>query len=220
MTFPLPEVQSAVINGGAGKVTFTAAGPRMAPSFSLPRMGRRLSGRHALEYGLVDTGFRFFATSTRLPGDDIARHPASRANLGEGPSATADLFAKMLDHLPEPESGTSQSFRCRWHSIALPRRPLFGADESRCLTGRGHATILGTEVRARAISAAVQIADKFGWAGDDLSKVLFTLLVKLRETFLTDEDTIQALIGEAGRRRSRTQHSKLFRQDAVRRRKQ
>jgi hypothetical protein len=37
--------------------------------------------------------------------------------------------------------------------------------------------------------------NKFGFAGDELSKVLFALLVKLRETFLTDEDTVEALTG-------------------------
>jgi pimeloyl-ACP methyl ester carboxylesterase len=37
---------------------------------------------------------------------------------------------------------------------------------------------------------------KFGWTGDQVSQVIFGLLVTLREKFLTDEEFVKALTGE------------------------
>jgi len=36
----------------------------------------------------------------------------------------------------------------------------------------------------------------FGWTGDQVSQIIFALLVKLRDTFMTDEETLHAVTGE------------------------
>ncbi len=38
--------------------------------------------------------------------------------------------------------------------------------------------------------------ERFGWAGDRVSQIMFGLLVKLRESSFTDEDKVKALAGE------------------------
>jgi pimeloyl-ACP methyl ester carboxylesterase len=201
MTFPLPEVQNAVVNGGAGKVTFTAAGPENGSLvLFFHGWGDDYRGVMPLEYGLVDAGFRILLPhrpgyqGTTLQGTQQAEQIS-----WEGPSATADLFAKMLDHLyGAGKWNVSVVSMSGGTPSALAFASRYSA-QTRAVVLQAGVTQPFSEPRyvPEPFRRQYKIAfDKFGWAGDDLSKVLFALLVKLRETFLTDEDTIQALIGE------------------------
>jgi pimeloyl-ACP methyl ester carboxylesterase len=38
--------------------------------------------------------------------------------------------------------------------------------------------------------------NSFGWTGDQISQIIFSLLVKLRDSFMTDEEAVKALAGE------------------------
>src|SRR5204863_8446492 len=58
-TFPLPEVQTAIIDDGAGKVTFTRDGPSKGPLvLYFHGWGDDYRGVMPLECGLPDAGFR------------------------------------------------------------------------------------------------------------------------------------------------------------------
>ena len=199
--FPLPEVQSALIDGGAGKVTFTRDGPSNGPLvLYFHGWGDDYRGVMPLECGLADAGFRVLLP--HRPGYQGTLLEGARNGKQypwEGPSQTADLFAKLLDNL----YGTG-----KWNvavvsmSGGTPSALAFAsryAAQTRAVVLQGGLTQPFSDPKyvPQPFRQQYEIAfNKFGFAGDDLSKVLFALLVKLRETFLTDEDTIQALIGE------------------------
>jgi pimeloyl-ACP methyl ester carboxylesterase len=198
--FPLPEVQTAVIDGGAGKVTFTRDGPSNGPLILyFHGWGDDYRGVMPLECGLADAGFRvLLAHRPGYQGTTLDGTQRSKPVSWEGPSATADLFAKLLDAL----YGAG-----KWNVAIVS---MSGGTPS----ALAFASRYSAQTRAVVLQAGVthpfsepkyvpepfrqqyDIAfNKFGFAGDELSKVLFALLVKLRETFLTDEDTVEALTG-------------------------
>jgi pimeloyl-ACP methyl ester carboxylesterase len=196
--FLLPEVQKEVVDGGA--VTFTRDGPAEGPLvLYFHGWGDDYRGVWPLEAGLAEAGFRVLLP--HRPGYSGSALEGTKQNKKyswEGPSATADVFAKLLDKL----YGAG-----KWNVAVVS---MSGGTPS----ALAFASRYPAQTRAVVLQAGVtqpfseskyvpepfrqqyEVAfNKFGWAGDELSKVLFVLLVKLRETFLTDEDTIQALIG-------------------------
>lgn len=197
--FPLPEVQTAAI--GAGKVTFTRDGPANAPLILyFHGWGDDYRGVMPLEYGLADAGFRVLLPHRPgYQGSALKGTQQGKRVSWEGPIATADLFAKLLDTL----YGAG-----RWNvavvsmSGGTPSALAFASRypaQTRAVVLQGGVTQPFSEPKyvPEPFRQQYEVAfNKFGWAGDELSKVLFALLVKLRETFLSDEDTIQALTGE------------------------
>ena len=199
--FPLPEVQTAVIDDGAGNVTFTRDGPANAPLILyFHGWGDDYRGVMPLEYGLADAGFRVLLPHRPgYSGSALEGTQRSKKYSWEGPSRTADVFAKLLDTL----YGTG-----KWNvavvsmSGGTPSALAFASRypaQTRAVVLQGGVTQPFSEPKyvPEPFRQQYEVAfNKFGWAGDELSKVLFALLVKLRETFLSDEDTIQALTGE------------------------
>jgi pimeloyl-ACP methyl ester carboxylesterase len=199
--FPLPEVQTAVIGGGAGKVTFTRDGPANAPIILyFHGWGDDYRGVMSLECGLADAGFRVLLPHRPgYQGSALEGTQQGKRLSWEGPLATADLFAKLLDTL----YGAG-----RWNvavvsmSGGTPSALAFASRypaQTRAVVLQGGVAQPFSEPKyvPEPFRQQYEVAfNEFGWAGDELSKVLFALLVKLRETFLSDEDTIQALTGE------------------------
>lgn len=199
--FTLPEVQTALIDGGAGKITFTRDGPSNGPLvLYFHGWGDDYRGVLPLESGLADAGFRVLLPHRPgYQGTILEGKQHGKQYRWEGPSHTADLFAKLLDNL----YGTG-----KWNvavvsmSGGTPSALAFAsryAAETRAVVLQGGVTQPFSELKyvPEPFRRQYEIAfNRFGFAGDELSKVLFAMLVKLRETFLTDADTIQALAGE------------------------
>ena len=196
--FALPEVQTTVVDGGA--VTFTRDGPSNGPLvLYFHGWGDDYRGVMPLEAGLVEAGFRVLLPHRPgYSGSALEGTRQSKKYSWEGPAGTATLFAKLLDTL----YGSG-----KWNVAVVS---MSGGTPS----ALAFASRYPEQIRAVVLQAGVtqpfseskyvpepfrqqyQIAfEKFGWGGDGLSKALFALLVKLRETFLTDEDTIHALTG-------------------------
>ena len=200
-TFPLSEVQTAIIDDGAGKVTFTRDGPSNGPLvLYFHGWGDDYRGVMPLECGLADAGFRVLLPHRPgYQGTTLAGTSRGKKQSWEGPSATADLFAKLLDTL----YGSG-----KWNvavvsmSGGTPSALAFASrysSQTRAVVLQGGVTQPFSEPKyvPEPFRQQYEVAfNKFGWAGDELSKVLFALLVKLRETFLSDEDVIEALTGE------------------------
>jgi pimeloyl-ACP methyl ester carboxylesterase len=153
-----------------------------------------------MEAGLAEAGFRvLLAHRPGYQGTTMDGTSQGKKQSWEGPSATSDLFAKLLDTL----YGSG-----KWNvavvsmSGGTPSALAFASrypTQTRAVVLQGGVTHPFSEPKyvPEPFRQQYEIAfNKFGWAGDELSKVLFALLVKLRETFLTDEDTIQALTGD------------------------
>jgi pimeloyl-ACP methyl ester carboxylesterase len=196
--FLLPEVQTAVIDGSA--VTFTRDGPANAPLILyFHGWGDDYRGVMPLEAGLTEAGFRVLLPHRPgYSGSALEGTQQSKKYSWEGPSNTADLFAKLLDAL----YGTGKwSVAVVSMSGGTPSALAFASRypaQTRAILLQGGVTQAFSESKyvPQPFRQQYEVAfNKFGWAGDELSKVLFALLVKLRETFLTDEDTIQALTG-------------------------
>jgi pimeloyl-ACP methyl ester carboxylesterase len=199
--FPLPAVQTAIIDDGAGKVTFTHIGPESAPLILyFHGWGDDYRGVMPLEHVLADAGFQVLLPHRPgYAGSELEGAKEGKDYYWHGPSDTADLFAKLLDHL----YGSG-----RW-SVAVvsmsggtPSALAFASRyprQTRALVLQGGVTQPFSDAKyvPEPFRGQYEIAFKqFGWAGDELSKVVFALLVKVRETFLTDEDTVQALAGK------------------------
>jgi pimeloyl-ACP methyl ester carboxylesterase len=199
--FVLPEVQTALLDDGAGKITFTRDGPGNGPLILyFHGWGDDYRGVMPLEQGLAEVGFRILLPHRPGYGGTTLGGTQGKQSISwEGPTATADLFAKLLDRLYG---------RDKWNvavvamSGGTPSALAFASRypaQTRAVVLQSGVTHAFSEPKyvPEPFRQQYEIAfNKFGFAGDELSKVLFALLVKLRETFLTDEDTVQALTGE------------------------
>ena len=146
------------------------------PRSLLPWMGRRLSRRHALGVRAGRCGLRSSSpTSTWLPGDDLGRHAARQEiRLGRSVAHRRSLREDARQSLRSRQVECRRRFDVGWNSIRTGfRKSISGADQSRCLTGRRHATFSEPKYVPEPFRQQYEIAfNKFGWAGDDLSKVL------------------------------------------------
>jgi pimeloyl-ACP methyl ester carboxylesterase len=196
--FPLPEKKSAVIEGGAGKVSFTRDGEGPLILY-FHGWGDDYRGVMPLECGLTDAGFRvLLAHRPGYQGSTLEGTSQGKTRSWEGPAATADLFAKLLDTLYGTGKWTVAVVSM---SGGTPSALAFASRypaQTRAVVLQAGVTQPFTEAKyvPEPFRQQYEIAfNKFGFVGDELSKVLFALLVKLRETFLTDEDTVEALTG-------------------------
>src|SRR5438552_426097 len=100
-SFPLPEVHASVIGDGAGAVTFTRDGPSNGPLILyFHGWGDDYRGVTPLECGLADAGFRVLLPHRPgYQGTTLEATSQGKKYSWEGPAATADLFAKLLDTL-------------------------------------------------------------------------------------------------------------------------
>lgn len=199
--YPLPTLQTALIDGGAGQVTYAVEGPAGGPLvLYFHGWGDDYRMVFPLEYGLVDAGFRLLVphrpgyAGTALEGRRDGRKTSWRSL-----SAAADLTARLLDQLYGRGKWTVAVIGISGGApAALVFASLYPA-HTKALILQGGVTQPFSDVkyvpalfRAEYMSAF----KKFGWAGDQVSQVIFALLVKLRERSLTDEEFVKALAGD------------------------
>jgi pimeloyl-ACP methyl ester carboxylesterase len=197
--FTLPELQSVTLSG-AEKVTFVRDGPANAPLILyFHGWGDDYHMVMPLESGLAEAGFRIVLP--HRPGYVVTALFGTRGNESvswEGPVNTADLTAQLLDQL----YGTD-----KWNVAVVSMSggtPAALAFASRC-PAQTRALVLQAGV-THAFSDAKYVPEalrgeyttafnSFGWTGDQVSQIIFALLVKLRDSFMTDEEVANALTG-------------------------
>jgi pimeloyl-ACP methyl ester carboxylesterase len=198
--FVLPEVQTMALDG-ADKVTFVRAGPATAPLILyFHGWGDDYHMVMPLESGLAEAGFCVLLP--HRPGYVGTALSGTRGNESvswEGPVGTADLMAQLLDAL----YGAS-----KWNvavvsmSGGTPAALAFASRypaQTRALVLQAGVTHAFSEAKyvPEAFRGEYTTAfESFGWTGDQVSQIIFALLVKLRDTFMTDEEVVSALAGE------------------------
>jgi len=198
--FVLPEVQTVALDG-ADKVTFVRHGPATAPLILyFHGWGDDYHMVMPLESGLAEAGFCVLLP--HRPGYVGTALSGTRGNASvswEGPVGTADLMAQLLDTL----YGAG-----KWNvavvsmSGGTPAALAFASRypaQTRALVLQAGVTHAFSEVKyvPEAFRGEYTTAfESFGWTGDQVSQIIFTLLVKLRDTFMTDEEVVSALTGE------------------------
>jgi pimeloyl-ACP methyl ester carboxylesterase len=198
--FVLPELQVLAL-GDAAQITFVRGGPEDGPLILyFHGWGDDYHMVMPLEWGLAEAGFRILLP--HRPGYVGTALSSTRGNANvswEGPVGTADLTAQLLDGL----YGTS-----KWNVAVVSMSG--GTPAALAFAGRyprqTRALILQASV-THAFSDAKYVPEalrreyttafeNFGWTGDQVSQIIFALLVKLRDTFMTDEEAVHALTGE------------------------
>ena len=198
--FVLPDLQTLALDG-ADKITFVRDGPANAPLILyFHGWGDDYHMVMPLESGLAEAGFRILLPhrpgylSTALSGT----RGTERVSW-EGPAGTADLMAQLLDKL----YGASQ-----WDvavvsmSGGTPAALAFASRypaQTRALVLQAGVTHAFSDAKyvPEALRGEYTTAfESFGWTGDQVSQIIFALLVKLRDSFMTDEETVHALTGE------------------------
>jgi len=199
--FVLPELQTAVLDDGAGKVTFTRDGPADGPLILyFHGWGDDYNMVMPLEAGLAESGFRVLLPHRPgYVGTSLQAESRQRGPSWEGPPATADLMARLLDKLYGER---------KWHvavvsmSGGTPAALAFAsryAAQTRALVLQAGLTHPFSDAKyvPEAFRGEYETAFKnLGWTGDQISQIIFGLLVKLRDSFMTDEEVVQALAGE------------------------
>jgi len=198
--FALPELQSIALSG-ADKVTFVRGGPASAPLILyFHGWGDDYHMVMPLESGLAEAGFRILLP--HRPGYVGSALSGTRGNESvswEGPVGTADLTAQLLDQL----YGTD-----KWNvavvsmSGGTPAALAFASRypaQTRALVLQAGVTHAFSDAKyvPEALRGEYTTAfESFGWTGDQVSQIIFALLVKLRDSFMTDEEVVHALTGE------------------------
>jgi pimeloyl-ACP methyl ester carboxylesterase len=198
--FTLPELQSIALSG-AEKVTFVRGGPVNAPLILyFHGWGDDYHMVMPLESGLAEAGFHIVLP--HRPGYVGTALSGTRGNESvswEGPVGTADLTAQLLDQL----YGTD-----KWHvavvsmSGGTPAALAFASRysaQTRALVLQAGVTHAFSDAKyvPEALRGEYTTAFKsFGWTGDQVSQIIFALLVKLRDSFMTDEEVVNALTGK------------------------
>ena len=198
--FALPELQSMALNG-ADKVTFVRGGPANGPLILyFHGWGDDYHMVMPLESGLAEAGFSILLP--HRPGYVGSALSGTRGNASvswEGPVGTADLTAQLLDQL----YGTD-----KWNvavvsmSGGTPAALAFASRyraQTRALVLQAGVTHAFSDAKyvPEALRGEYTTAfESFGWTGDQVSQIIFALLVKLRDSLMTDEEVVHALTGE------------------------
>src|SRR5262249_45852686 len=151
------------------------------------------------ESGLAEAGFRIVLPHRPgYVGSALSGTRGSDSVSWEGPVGTADLTALLLDQL----YGTD-----KWNvavvsmSGGTPAALAFASRyprQTRALVLQAGVTHAFSEAKyvPEALRREYTTAfESFGWTGDQVSQIIFALLVKLRDTFMTDEEAVHALTG-------------------------
>lgn len=197
--YPLPAVKTATVEGG--KVTYALAGPADGPMLLyFHGWGDDYRVVLPLEYGLADAGFRLVVPHRPgYAGTTLDWIKAGKTLSWRTASDTADVARRLLDQLQGKR-------RRRVAVIGMSG----GAPAALAFASRHPARTAALVIQAGVTqpwSDAKYVPEllrgeyntafeRFGWAGDRVSQIMFGLLVKLRENSFTDEDRVKALAGE------------------------
>jgi pimeloyl-ACP methyl ester carboxylesterase len=198
--FPLPDLQSMALSG-ADKVTFARGGPANAPLILyFHGWGDDYHMVMPLESGLAEAGFHILLPHRPgYVGSALSGTRGHESVSWEGPIGTADLTAQLLDQLYGTDKWNvavvSMSGGTPAALAFASRYPL----QTRALVlqaGLTHAFSDAKYVPEALRGEYTTAFESFGWTGDQVSQIIFALLVKLRDSFMTDEEVVHALTGE------------------------
>ena len=198
--FALPELQSIRLSG-ADKVTFVRGGPANAPLILyFHGWGNDYHMVMPLESGLAEAGFRIVLP--HRPGYVGSALSGTRGNESiswEGPVGTADLTAQLLDQLYGPDKWNVAVVSMSGGTPAALAFASRYSAQTRALVLQAGVTHAFSDAKyvPEALRGEYTTAfESFGWTGDQVSQIIFALLVKLRDSFMTDEEVVHALTGE------------------------
>jgi len=198
--FLLPELQTVALDGADG-VTFVRDGPANAPLILyFHGWGDDYHMVMPLEFGLAEAGFRLLLPHRPgYVGTALSGTRGSESVSWQGPAGTADLMARLLDKLYGPSKWDVAVVSM---SGGTPAALAFASRypaQTRALVLQAGVTHAFSDAKyvPEALRGEYTTAFKsFGWTGDQVSQIIFALLVKLRDTFMTDEETLHAVTGE------------------------
>lgn len=200
--YALPELRSAQIaDVPGGRMTYAIQGsPRAPVVVYFHGWGDDYRVVLPLEYPLVDAGFRLLvAHRPGYAGTSLQWKSAGKAYAWLTAADTARATAHLLGQL---HGGSRWQVAVMGMSGGAPAALAFASlypRETMALIVQSGVTHPWTDakfvpelLRDNYITAF----KSFGWAGDQISQVMFGLLAKLRENFMNDEDKLRALAGE------------------------
>lgn len=195
--YPYPSLSTALIAGG--NVTHAIQGPYDGPVILyFHGWGDDYRVVLPLEYPLIDAGYRLLVVhrpgyaGTALEG--IVDGETFDRRSAEGSAHTA---AALLRHL----YGDSWRISVIGTSGGAPAALAFASlyhGQTKALILQAGVTQPWTDAKfvPELFRATYLTAFKrFGWAGDQVSQIIFGLLVKMRDNTLSDQDRISALVG-------------------------
>jgi pimeloyl-ACP methyl ester carboxylesterase len=198
-SYPLPPVRTATIEGG--RISYALAGPADGPLvLYFHGWGDDYRVVLPLEYGIADAGFRLVVPHRPgYAGTTLDWIKAGKTLAWRTASDTADVARRLIDQLQGPRrrrvavigmsGGAPAALAFASRHPARTAALLIQAGATRPWTDAKYVPEL---LRGEYNTAF----ERFGWAGDRVSQVMFGLLVKLRENSFTDEDKVKALAGE------------------------
>ena len=197
-SWALPALSSADIGGG--KITYAIQGLDRGPLVVyFHGWGDDYRIVLPLEHPLIEAGFRLLVVhrpgyaGTTLEGEDGGRKVDWRTAAG---------FARAVGALFDRLFGAG-----KWHTSVIgmsggaPTALAFAdhySHQTRHLilqAGVTHPWLKDAFVPEPFRDSYRMAFQKFGWAGDQVSQVIFGLLAKLRDNFASDEDKLKALTG-------------------------
>ena len=198
-SYPLPAVKTATIEGG--KVTYALAGPSDGPLvLYFHGWGDDYRVVLPLEYTLADAGFRLLVPHRPgYAGTTLDWIKAGKTLAWRTASDTADVARRLLDQL---QGQRRRRIAVIGMSGGAPAALAFASRHPRrtaALLIQAGVTQPWTDAKyvPEILRGEYNTAfERFGWAGDRVSQIMFGLLVKLRENSFTDEDKVKALAGE------------------------
>jgi pimeloyl-ACP methyl ester carboxylesterase len=199
--YPLPPSKTAAIEGR--DVAYALAGPAGGPlALYFHGWGDDFRVVLPLEYTLADAGFRLLVPNRPgYGGTALDWITGGRAFAWRTASDTADVAARLLDRLQLQEQipprvavvgmsgGAPAALAFASRHPARTAALLIQAGVTQPWTNASYVPEL---LRGEYTTAF----ERFGWAGDRVSQLMFGLLAKLRETSITDADKVRALSGE------------------------
>jgi pimeloyl-ACP methyl ester carboxylesterase len=196
--YKLPPLETATIEGG--KVTYALAGPANGPLILyFHGWGDDYRVVLPLEYGLTDAGFRLLVPHRPgYAGTTLDWIKGGKTFAWRTAADTADVAARLLDQL---HGAGGQRVLVAGTSGGAPAALAFAsrhAARTAALLIQAGVTQPWTDAKyvPELLRGEYTTAfQKFGWAGDRVSQIMFGLLVKLRENSITNEDEIRALAG-------------------------
>jgi pimeloyl-ACP methyl ester carboxylesterase len=199
--YPLPGPRTVAIEGR--DVAYALAGPAGEPlALYFHGWGDDFRVVLPLEYTLADAGFRLLVPNRPgYGGTALDWITGGKAFAWRTASDTADVAARLLDRLRLQEQipprvavigmsgGAPAALAFASRHPARTAALLIQAGVTQPWTDARYVPEL---LRGEYITAF----ERFGWAGDRVSQLMFGLLARLRETSITDADKVKALSGE------------------------
>jgi pimeloyl-ACP methyl ester carboxylesterase len=200
-SYPLPALRTATIDGR--EVAYALAGPAGGPlALYFHGWGDDFRVVLPLEYTLTDAGFRLLVPNRPgYGGTALDWISGGKAFAWRTASDTADVAARLLDRLQLPD-GIPPRVAVIGMSGGAPAALAFASRHP----ARTAALLIQAGVTqpwsdARYVPELLRgeyatAFERFGWAGDRVSQLMFGLLVKLREGSISDADKVKALAGD------------------------